>query len=139
MKVERLSDFHRGWIIGDFQPSVLRTPDFEVGVMYHPKGEIWPAHTHQYLAWEAPPQTPNHNLGCSRVRPFMRLLAKLRPKFAAARDMILIIALLHPQRGCQFSLLGMVSTAIFGMGSATSDSQSQLRMLKSASFHEAAC
>jgi quercetin dioxygenase-like cupin family protein len=51
MKVERLSDFHRGWIIGDFHPSMLRTPDFEVGVMQHHKGEVWPAHTHHVL-WE---------------------------------------------------------------------------------------
>lgn len=36
----------RGWFIGDFQPSVLETKDFEVGVLTHPKGEKWPAHYH---------------------------------------------------------------------------------------------
>lgn len=46
MKVHKLTDFTRGWVIGDFQPSILHTPDFEVGVMYHTKGEAWPRHTH---------------------------------------------------------------------------------------------
>ncbi len=36
----------RGWFIGDFEPSVLNTKDFEVGVLLHPKGEKWPAHYH---------------------------------------------------------------------------------------------
>ena len=36
----------RGWFIGDFEPSVLKTKDFEVGVLVHPKGEKWPAHFH---------------------------------------------------------------------------------------------
>lgn len=37
----------RGWFIGDFEPSVLRTPAFEVGVLTHLKGEAWPAHYHK--------------------------------------------------------------------------------------------
>ena len=37
---------HRGWIIGDFEPSILRTKEFEVAILFHPKGEEWPAHYH---------------------------------------------------------------------------------------------
>jgi len=51
MKVQKLTEFHRGWVIGDFEPSILRTKDFEVGVLHHPKNEQWPAHTH-YQSWE---------------------------------------------------------------------------------------
>lgn len=47
MKVGKLSDTHRGWVIGDFSPSLLQTKDFEVGILHHPKGEIWPAHYHK--------------------------------------------------------------------------------------------
>lgn len=47
MKVYNLSDMKGGWIVGDFEPSVLRTPDFEVGVKLHPKGEKWPVHYHK--------------------------------------------------------------------------------------------
>lgn len=47
MKVKKLSDTHRGWVMGDFEPSLLRTKDFEVGILKHPKGEKWPAHYHK--------------------------------------------------------------------------------------------
>lgn len=47
MNLSKLKDYHRGWIIGDFDPSILRTKDFEIGVLFHPKGEVWPAHYHK--------------------------------------------------------------------------------------------
>ena len=37
----------RGWFIGDFEPSALRTKNFEVGVGHHKKGEIWDKHYHK--------------------------------------------------------------------------------------------
>ncbi len=37
----------RGWFIGDFEPSMLKTRDFEVGILTHKKGEKWPAHYHK--------------------------------------------------------------------------------------------
>jgi len=46
MKVGRLSEMTRGWIIGDFDPSLVKTKDFEVGILTHKKGEQWPAHYH---------------------------------------------------------------------------------------------
>jgi NDP-sugar pyrophosphorylase family protein len=46
VKVSRLEAMHRGWLIGDFTPSVLRTSAFEVAYLHHKKGEIWPAHVH---------------------------------------------------------------------------------------------
>ena len=47
MRVHKLSDMFRGWFIGDFDPSVLRTDEFEVGILTHPKGERWPKHYHK--------------------------------------------------------------------------------------------
>jgi len=47
MKVGKLNEFFRGWVIGDFEPSLLKTPNFEVGILTHPKGEKWPAHYHK--------------------------------------------------------------------------------------------
>ena len=44
MDFYKLNDFTRGWIIGDFSPSVLKTAEFEVGLLSHKKNEIWPAH-----------------------------------------------------------------------------------------------
>lgn len=37
----------RGWLIGDFEPSVLKTKEFEVGILSHKKGEVWPEHFHK--------------------------------------------------------------------------------------------
>lgn len=47
MQVGKINDMFRGWVIGDFEPSLLRTKDFEVGILKHPKGEKWPAHYHK--------------------------------------------------------------------------------------------
>jgi quercetin dioxygenase-like cupin family protein len=47
MNISKISDYVRGWFIGDFSPSVLKTKDFEVGLLTHTKGEKWPAHYHK--------------------------------------------------------------------------------------------
>lgn len=47
MNVTKLKDYTRGWLIGDFEPSILKTKDFEVGVLTHKKGENWAAHYHK--------------------------------------------------------------------------------------------
>lgn len=46
MKIYRIEDFTRGWIIGDFEPSLIKTKDFEVGLLKHKKDEVWPNHVH---------------------------------------------------------------------------------------------
>jgi len=46
MKVSRLEAMHRGWLIGDFTPSILRTSAFEIAYLHHKKDEVWPAHVH---------------------------------------------------------------------------------------------
>ena len=47
MIIKRLEDFTRGWFMGDFEPSLIRTKDFEVGILTHTKGEVWPKHYHK--------------------------------------------------------------------------------------------
>ena len=46
MKKHKLSEFYRGWLIGNFEPTLLKTEQFEVGLLNHPKGEKWDAHFH---------------------------------------------------------------------------------------------
>ncbi len=46
MKINKIKNMHRGWFIGDFEPSVLKTKEFEVGILFHKKGESWPKHYH---------------------------------------------------------------------------------------------
>lgn len=47
MIIKRIEDFTRGWLIGDFEPSLIRTKDFEVGILTHKKDEVWPKHYHK--------------------------------------------------------------------------------------------
>ncbi len=43
----RREDFVRGWLIGDFEPSIIRATDFEIGLLHHAAGEKWPFHYHK--------------------------------------------------------------------------------------------
>lgn len=36
-----------GWFIGDFEPTVFKTKEFEVSYKLHYKGEEWPKHHHK--------------------------------------------------------------------------------------------
>jgi quercetin dioxygenase-like cupin family protein len=47
MKIYRLEDMMGGWFVGDFEPSVHRTDQFEVSVKVHPRGEKWDIHYHK--------------------------------------------------------------------------------------------
>jgi len=47
IQLASLSDMTRGWIVGDFSPSVYRTNTFEAGLLSHTKGEEWGAHLHK--------------------------------------------------------------------------------------------
>ena len=47
MMISNISEMTRGWFIGNFEPSILKTKDFEVGVMSHKKGEYWAPHIHK--------------------------------------------------------------------------------------------
>lgn len=47
MEIRRIEDFTRGWIIGNFDPSLLKTDRFEVGLLQHKAGEVWPKHYHK--------------------------------------------------------------------------------------------
>ena len=47
MKKYRLENFKRGWFIGDFEPSISRTKDFEVAIMHYKKGDTERKHVHK--------------------------------------------------------------------------------------------
>jgi quercetin dioxygenase-like cupin family protein len=47
MQVKRIEDMKGGWFIGNFDPTVLYTSDFEVGYKFHQKGEKWDVHYHK--------------------------------------------------------------------------------------------
>jgi len=47
MKVLPLNLFYRGWFIGDFDPSIVRTDQFEIACLKLPKGYIGDKHYHK--------------------------------------------------------------------------------------------
>jgi dTDP-glucose pyrophosphorylase len=42
-----ISRYTRGWLIGNFEPSILKTKDFEIGILQHKKNEKWGFHFHE--------------------------------------------------------------------------------------------
>jgi quercetin dioxygenase-like cupin family protein len=47
MIITKIKDYVRGWFIGNFEPSLLKTDQFEVGLLTHKEGEEWAAHYHK--------------------------------------------------------------------------------------------
>jgi quercetin dioxygenase-like cupin family protein len=47
MNITKITDYMRGWFIGNFEPSLLKTSNFEVGLLTHKKGEYWAPHYHK--------------------------------------------------------------------------------------------
>lgn len=41
-----IDEFYRGWFIGNFEPTLLKTDQFEVSILKHTKGEQWAKHYH---------------------------------------------------------------------------------------------
>ena len=39
MKVSKLSDMEKGWFVGDFFPTLIKTTDVEVAVKNYKKGD----------------------------------------------------------------------------------------------------
>lgn len=44
---DHISNYKRGWIIGNFEPSLLDTKDFEVAIQTYAEGHLERAHLHK--------------------------------------------------------------------------------------------
>lgn len=47
MQVIDFGQMKGGWFIGNFEPTALKTEDFEVCWKLHKQGEFWPRHYHR--------------------------------------------------------------------------------------------
>ena len=47
MEVYQLRDMVKGWFIGNFEPSLFKTNDVEVGVKYYKQGDYEKSHFHK--------------------------------------------------------------------------------------------
>jgi quercetin dioxygenase-like cupin family protein len=69
MKILSINDFSNGWIIGDFEPSLYRTNDFEVAFKSFKKQEREPNHF-QRSATEASIVVSGHiRMGAHHLKP----------------------------------------------------------------------
>lgn len=47
MRHTNLKDYFKGWFIGNFEPSLLKSDDFEVGIKRYKKGDVEEKHHHK--------------------------------------------------------------------------------------------
>lgn len=47
MKTFEFSKMHKGWFVGDFEPTALKTDQFEIAYHTHKRGEQVTRHTHR--------------------------------------------------------------------------------------------
>lgn len=48
METYNIKDFKGGWICGNFEPSIIKTEQFEVGFKVHHSGSLWEKHRHNF-------------------------------------------------------------------------------------------
>jgi quercetin dioxygenase-like cupin family protein len=47
MKLTKIEDYFKGWVVGNFNPSLFKTENFEVAVKYYKKDDYEPEHYHK--------------------------------------------------------------------------------------------
>ena len=47
MKVHNIKNFTKGWIVGNFEPTIYKNPHVEVAHHFHKKGFVGEKHTHK--------------------------------------------------------------------------------------------
>ncbi len=47
MTIKHIDQFVRGWFVGDFEPSLLKTSGFEAAVQYYTAGDYEKRHVHK--------------------------------------------------------------------------------------------
>lgn len=47
MNKRNLKEFHRGWFVGNFDPSIIKTNDVEIAIKVYKAGDVESAHYHK--------------------------------------------------------------------------------------------
>ena len=47
MNKHNIQDFVRGWLVGDFEPSLVNSKDLEVAIQFYKAGDHEPRHVHK--------------------------------------------------------------------------------------------
>lgn len=92
MQKARLEDFHGGWFLGNFTPSMLTTEDFEIGLKRFAKGDTEPLHYQQIAVEFTLVVSGRISLGGNEVGPneILRVDPGERADFLAIEDSVVV-------------------------------------------------
>jgi quercetin dioxygenase-like cupin family protein len=102
MKRFALQNFTKGWLVGDFEPSIVKTKEYEFLVRSYKKGEKEPTHVHK-VAYE--------------ITVIVSGKARMNNEILSAGDVIY----LTPGDASDFECLEDCSTAVIKSPSAIGD------------------
>jgi len=102
MEVHKLADMFKGWFVGDFNPTLLRTQDVEVAVKTYPAGMLEEAHLHKVA---------------TEITVIVSGTARMNGRTLNAGD----IAVVKPNEICTFETLTEVTTTVVKVPGATND------------------
>ncbi len=93
---------HKGWLIGDFEPSMIRTTDFEFAVQHYRAGDVEAFHYHKIA---------------TELTVIVTGTVEMSSKRFYAGDAIL----LEPGEGVDFKAITDVTTAVIKIPSVKDD------------------
>ena len=102
MDYHKLADMFRGWFVGDFNPTLLRTRDVEVAVKTYAAGASEDAHVHKVA---------------TEITVIVVGSARIGGHTLHAGDIVVV----HPGEACAFQALTEVVTTVVKIPGATND------------------
>ncbi len=102
MKDYKLEKMIRGWFVGNFEPSVFRTNDVEVGVKEYQKGDIEERHYHKVA---------------TEITVIIAGKVKMNDKIYSKGDIVMI----YPKESTDFQVLEDAITVVVKIPGANDD------------------
>ena len=102
MKIMKLADMKGGWFVGDFQPTILQSPEFEVGIKRYRAGDQESTHVHKMA---------------TEITVIVEGRVRMKGQEFAKGDIVLI----EPGEACDFHALEDTITAVVKTPSHPSD------------------
>ena len=102
MQIKHISSMHKGWLIGDFTPSMIRTEQFEFAIQQYKAGDVEFYHYHKIA---------------SELTVIIQGTAEMNGQRFQEGDAIL----LEPGEGTDFKAISNVITAVIKIPSVKND------------------
>lgn len=102
MKKDNISNFKRGWFIGDFEPALLQTKAFEIAMQNYPAGHVEQTHFHKIA---------------TEITCIVSGIARFNDEVVIAGELITI----SPEERVQFEAITEVITIVVKTPSVTDD------------------